>query len=518
MADKALKENQLNKRYYQDFAGGVNSYIGMRQIKDNESPDAINVDFYGKGGIKNRDGYDQVGTVTDSRTAVYGMARLKTASYNQFIKFVSNGSNIALYYFTGSTWTGVTGTTFTDAVNVDSCQAGDALYTGNGTNVMRQWSGAAWSDTTNGTKGFYPTYFAKRLWVVDEQNTDTLNFSGQWAASSSKLGDFVDASAGTVTFRPGSGEVIMGLYVFQDQLHVLMRDKIYKLAPATAANTFTVTLVTISIGCVSHRSIAQAGEDIFFAADDGVYSLGDVANFIYPRTTNKSSKVQAVFDALTGTLKGKLVGKFHNFKYHLFYSAGGTNNDSCAVFDIRYQGWQLWTNMAANDAVVWTDSSDETDLYFGEPATGEVHKMYSGSTDDGDAITCTWYSKSFDEGVPDVTKLYFDTTYFFSALEGTVSLKVIFNDSEVSVSKTVSQGKPQGGMGFEVFGLAGMGGTQEVEDVVNVVMNPLRFRAKGQKFAIQYYITTAGSFQLDAITQTFIPFSHFKFPSSLKIT
>jgi len=312
--------------------------------------------------------------------------------------------------------------------------------------------------------------------------------------------------------------VITGMIIFQDELHVFMRDKIYRLAPASAANTFTVTLVTISVGCVSHRSIAQAENDIFFAGEDGVYSLGEVANFLLPRTTNKSTKIQAVFDALTGALKKKLVGKFHNFKYHLFYSKGGTNNDEVICIDIRYQGWQFWTNMAANDAVVWTNASDETDLYFGEPTTGEVHKMYSGTDDDGAAITCSWYSKSFDEGVADVTKLYFDTTFFFSALEGTVALKVIFNDSEISVSKSLSQAKPQGGMGFEVIGLAGMGRTEPVADVTQVVMNPLRFRAKGQKFAIQYYLSTSGAFQLDAITQTFIVFSHYKFPSSLKIT
>jgi len=383
---------------------------------------------------------------------------------------------------------------------------------------MRQWSGAAWSDTTDGIKGFYPIYYAKRLWVVDEQNPDMLNFSGEWLATGSKLAKFTDASAGTLTFSPGSGEVITGLIIFKGVLTVFMRNRIYTVEPATAANTFTVTLITSSVGCVSNRSVAPVEEYVYFAADDGVYSLGDVANYYVPRTTNKSSKIQKVFDALTGTLKKKLVGKYYNFKYHLFYSAGGTNNDSCLVYDIRYQGWQSWTNMSANDAVIWTNASDETDLYFGEPTTGKVHKMYEGSTDDGTAITCSWYSKSFDEDVPDVTKLYFDTTYFFSALEGIVYLKVIFNDSEISVSKTILQAKPQGGMGFEVFGKAGMGGTAVVADVINVVMNPLRFRAKGQKFAIQYYLSTSGSFQLDAITQTFIVFSHYKFRSDLKIT
>jgi len=514
---QGLKTDTLNKRIRDDFAGGCNYFLGVRQIKDNESPNAINCDFKGRSGVGNREGYTEVGSVADSREAIYGMAYFRTSSVRQAIKFASNGTNVALYHYSGSSWTAVTTSTFTDTTNVDSCQAGNKLYTGNGTDVMRDWSGSAWADTTNGTKGYYPTYYDKRLWIVDETNLDTLNFSGQYATSSSKLGDFVDATAGTVTFEPGSGAVIKGLISFKDKLYVFLDNAIYRLSPASSANTFTVVLVTRSVGCVSHRSITQVSEDVYFAGDDGVYSLGEVANYVEVRATNLSARMQTIFDNLSGANKSKLVGEYFNFKYHLFYSLYGTNNDSCIAYDTRYKGWQDWRNMAANDTTIYVDSSDVRHFLFGTPTTGEVFEMYEGTDDNGANITSTWYSKSFDENYPDTTKLYIHTTPLFTQLSGSLTFSVIFDDTEVSATATITQQTPQGGYGRGTYGRYAYGAAENAITVTQTVNKPQRLKAKGKYFAIQYKVTSTSSWQLNNITQTMIPFDHYKFNALYKL-
>jgi hypothetical protein len=514
----AKGENQLTKKYFSDFAGGLNNFLGATQIKDSESPDATNCDFAGKSGVKNRSGYTQVGEVADSMTKIYGLSQIHTSgNLHQLMKFCSDSSSIKMYYCNdGVTWTAVADT-FTDAKDMDSCQAGDKVYTGNGTDVMHDWSGAVWAHTTNGTIGFYPTYYDKRIWVRDDASADTLNFSGQWASAASKLGDFVDATAGTLVFKPGSGSKITGMIKFQNYLYVFLEDSIYRISPASAANTFTVELITNSVGCVSHRSICQVGEDVFFAADDGVYSLGEVANYTSVRTTNKSARVQTTFDAISGTNKKKLVGKYYKFKYHLFYSLFGTNNDSCLVYDIRYNGWQDWRNMAANDAIVYKDSSDDTHIYFGEPTTGEINELYSGSTDDGTGITSSWKSKMFDMKMQDVIKLFMDTTFFVETLTGSMTFSVIFEDGTTSVTKTLSQGRPTGGLGRDALGRKAFGAATNSATTTIKAQNPFRVRAKGQRFAIQYKVTSVGTWELSGISQTYIPFSHYKFKSSLKL-
>lgn len=523
------KAGQLTKDIRNNFAGGVNLYLGPRQIKDNESPAATNCDFKGKGGIGNRQGYTEIGSVADSRTAIYGMAQYKTSSTAQAIKFASNGSNVALYYSTGGSWTAVTGTTFTDATNVDVVQAEAwdgttrataTLFSFNASDSMVKYGGTSWSSHTGGTKGLYGAFYDDRLWCVDETYFDTLNFSTK-TPDATKVLDFTSngtsSNPGTITIRPGSGAVITGMKVFKNKLYIFLTDSIYRIYPASASNTFTVELVTRSIGCVSHRSIAQVGEDLFFAGDDGIYSIGDVGTFTDVRTQNKSARVQVLFNSLTGTTKAKLVGVYYNFKYHLFYSQFGTNNDSCLVYDIRYQAWQDWRNIAANSAVVYTNSSGTSAMYFGEPTTGEVHQLYSGSTDNGTTISSTWYSKSFDEDSPDTVKLYLDSTFIFGALTGTVNIYVVFNDSEVTGSSSLTQSVPQGGFGRDAFGVQPFGDATNTLTVSNVINAPYRLRAKGQKFATQYRIESTGQWQLDGITQTYIPFGHYKFPATNKL-
>jgi len=517
----------LQKSYREAFAGGWNAYLGVRQIKDDESPEMLNTDFKGRSAIGSREGYDQIGTPATYTSGVKGMEALHTSALHQLIAFKSNGANAVLSHSTdGGAWTNEAGTTFSD-IPIDGVQAAGLLYTGNGTDVMREWDGAAWSDTTNGTKGFFPEYFNQRIWVVDETNLDRLNFSGQYSEQLltggglvNKLGDFSDASAGWISFRFGSGAEITGLKIFRNALYVFLRDSIYSITPASTENTFVITQVTNAVGCVSHRSIDQVGEDLFFASDLGIFSLGEVANYALSiRSTEKSSKIQEVFQNLTSENKAKVVGIYHNYKYHLFYSLFGSSNDSCVGYDTRYGGWVDWRNFPADSTTLYIDSTDEEDLYFGHPTASNVYKMYTGSsTDDGSVISSSWTSKSFDEKTPDIIKVYFDHTFVFGEMDGTITVSVIFNDNQVSANKSITQQKPIGGFGRDEFGRQPLGeATGSSTTVTNFVGIPLRLSVSEQRFAVQYKVATSGIWRLDDITTTYKPLSHYAFPSQNKI-
>lgn len=511
----AAGSTQLQKKFRSDFGGGTNYYAGIRQVADSESPLAMNTDFTGTGSVGNRQGYSQIGTVTSSRTQTWGMNEYHTASLNYLVKFASNGSNIQIGYSTGGTWTFDSSFSFTDQLNLDSIQANGLLYSFNGTDIMKSWDGSTWTTVSNGKILKYGAYYNNRLWGVDPSSPDKF----WWSVSGSA--DFSSSGSGSLQVFPGSGAQITALHVFQNSLYVWLNGAIkgiFKVDPDPAvANNFTITLVTNTIGCVSHRSVAQIENDLYFASDDGIYTLGAVAYFTNIRTTNKSLRMQTVFDSMSGTSKQRLVGKYFNFKYHLFYPLYGGQNDSCLVYDIRYQALQDWRNIAAQDASTFTDSTKTTRLYFGHPTTGKIYQLYSGTTDDGTPIASYWSSKSFDEGYADTEKLYFDSTFIFDQLNGSVSINVVFNDFQVSVTKNLSQQNPQGGFGFSRFGRTAFGGNKNTITVTQTVLQPERIRAKGQKFAIQYVISSSNSWSLNMITQTFQVFSHYKFPSNLKI-
>ena len=525
-----LIEGQLVPRYRSDFSGGVNLYLGPRQIQDNESPSAVDCDFKGSTGVGSRLGYAQIGSVVNARTIGRGMSEFHKNGVDQAIRFADNGVNTSLAYSTGSTWTDVTSITLTSGLEIDCIQAESKLYICNGTDALLAWDGATLTNPANGKIGLYPTYFDKRIWVVDPTNRDTVSFCIQAGDPGTGLvfPDFVTTGAtnqvskpGTITLLEGAGLRITGTVVFKDSLYLFTGrgkyNSIWKVATTATANAYSVTLITASVGCVSHRSITPVDNDLMFADDFGVFTLGEVGTFASIRTTNKSLRVQKVFDSLTGTTKQKLVGKFFNYKYHLFYSLYGSNNDSVIPYDIRYSAWQDWRNIAADEATLYTDANGTRHLYFLEPTTGIVHELYSGTTNNGVAITSTWYSKSFDESSPDLMKLYLDHTFVFGLLTGTVTITVIFNDSQTQAPVTLTQQSPQGGFGRGAFGQQAFGREKNTITVASVVNVPQRLKAKGQKFAVQYSISTTGSWRLDTITSALIPFGHFKFPSANKL-
>lgn len=520
-----LQEGIPQARYRADFSGGVNLYLGARQIKDSESPNSTDCDFIGATGVGSRQGYAHQGTVISGRTTGLGLGEFHITGTDQTVRFASNGSNTTLAYYNGSSWTEPSGSLTSATANVDTVEAGissssTGLFTFNGVDSMYKWDGTSFAAYSVGKVLLYGAYFDLRLWGVDPANPDTLVFSTKNGDSTKPL-DFTatgtSSDKGTVTINPGSGIPIRGIKVFKNSLYVFLQNSVYQISTTSTINIFSVTLVTNSIGCVSHRSIAVIENDIFFASDNGVYTLGEVGTFVSVRATNRSLPIQKVFDSLTGAVKAKLVGRYANYKYHLFYSLFGANNDSCMVYDIRYQGWQDWRNIAANDAILFRDSTNTLNFYFLEPTTGKVQQLYSGTTNDGSVINSVWYSKSFDEQMPDTQKLFFDSTFIFGLLNGTVEVAVIFNDTEITVPSQITQSNPQGGYGRDAYGRKPYGDETNVVTVVQTINQPQRLKAKGQKFAIQYRVTSTGSWRLDTVSQWLQTFNHYKFPSANKL-
>jgi hypothetical protein len=144
--------------------------------------------------------------------------------------------------------------------------------------------------------------------------------------------------------------------------------------------------------------------------------------------------------------------------------------------------------------------------------------LYTGATDNGTGISSYFKTKSFDEGSPDTQKVYFDHTFIFSALNGSVTMKVIFDDLTVAATKSLSTVSPQGGFGTDVFGLKAFGEATNTKTVVTYSGNPERLTASDKKFAVQYQISSSDSWILNTITTTYKPLSHYAFPSTNKIT
>jgi hypothetical protein len=144
--------------------------------------------------------------------------------------------------------------------------------------------------------------------------------------------------------------------------------------------------------------------------------------------------------------------------------------------------------------------------------------MDTGTTDNGTAISSYFVSKSYTEGLPDFLKIYDYTTYMLGALNGTANFTTIFDDTTVTAPKTLSQNKPQGGMGRDAMGRKAMGDATNTNSAVTIVSNtPQRLKASGKYFSIQHKIASSGDWRLDSISQHFLPMDFYVFPSANRL-
>ncbi|MHB8482773.1 MAG: hypothetical protein ACYDBV_08590 [Nitrospiria bacterium] len=508
----------VNLSVYQDFSGGVNYYPSPHLVADNQSTSpTTDVDFITPNSIGTRSGYTQLGV--QANTGLYGanvvgLSAYRTSALNQLIRFSWNSSGPVTqpWYSDGTAaWTLISGGSIATNNLMETVQAypstsasytggNGSLFTFNGVDPMQSYTTIAggFIAYTPGATLLYGALFNSRLWGVDPTYKDSLKYSTKSPDATKPL-DFTtngtSSNYGVIAFTPGGGAEITGIKVFKDSLYVFTRKEIYSLVESSTVNVFTVTLVTATLGCVSFRSIEVCENDIFFLTESGVFGLGEVGTFTSVRSTGKSLAVQSVLDGLTSTTRVKAVGRYLKHRYHLFYSLGGTVNDSCLVYDLRYNAWQDWRNTPADVACIYLDANNKSRLFFADnvSGSGKTYELYNGTTNDGTAISAVWNSKSFDMGLPDSLKVYLNTDFVFGSLSGTIAVATVFNDNGSDPKNS----------------------TANVSGITTFV--PYRLKSKAQKYAIKYNISGTGIWRLDSVTQTSLNLPSWKIPLAQKL-
>jgi len=113
-------------------------------------------------------------------------------------------------------------------------------------------------------------------------------------------------------------------------------------ATTPAASTFKIRTISASTGCVSHGSIAQVGEDLFFLSRTGVRSIrrtmeenmvaSDVGVISYP--------IQDVIDEINWAAVENATAVFWNNRYLLSVPTGtSTVNNTTLCYNTNTQSW-----------------------------------------------------------------------------------------------------------------------------------------------------------------------------------
>jgi len=374
-------DDQLAYDLTGSFVGGQVSHVRANLLSATQYSESENMDIDKFGAIITRRGSVIVGaTLTNP---IRGLTFMDTPSTEQILA-VSNG---VLYKSTGSTFSSVSGYTPTAANDVEFAQLIDKVYmTDNSVNV-HSYNGTTVTDELN-TASDPPRckFIATHTNRIFAANTE--NFNDEVAAS-----DLLDGGnwASSFQFRVGGGEgdPITGivswynfnLLVFKTRsIHVVSTDP----SQVTAAN-WQVHRIDNTVGCVAHRTIAQAGPDVFFLARDGIRTVRTILSGAQSSVSEPISiPISDIIDRINWSYASKCCATFWDNKYMLSVPMDNSiTNNYTIIYNTVSRSWSgYWTG--------WTP------YVFGVSSFTDYPKMMFG---DSAGKVSTWqdYVKSSDE-------------------------------------------------------------------------------------------------------------------------
>jgi len=365
------------------FVGGQVSNVRANLLKPQQYSESKNMDIDRFGSIITRRGTEIVGaTLTNP---IQGIGYYDTPTFEKLLA-VSNG---VVYESTGGSWSSVSGYSPNSSANVEMAQLVDKVYfTDGGNSNVHSLSTSTFTDEGSGGTGDPP----KCKFLINHT-------SRLFAANTSDYNDEVMASdilgadtwATGFKFRVGYGEgdPITGITSwYNHNLLVFKEHSIHVIDANPSAETalaWPVQRIDNTVGCVAHRTIAQAGSDVFFLARDGVRT---VRTILAGAQSSVSEPISPAIDDIIERINWSAVttacAKFWHNRYVLAVPVdSATEPNYVLVFNTVTKTWcGFWTG--------WTPKAFTVSAFNGFP------KLVFGDSS-GNVMTWLDYVASLNE-------------------------------------------------------------------------------------------------------------------------
>lgn len=525
---------------------GLNKQVSPSLIDNREFSDMMNMEYDEGGVIRKRAGYITYGSAL---TDAHGLGTYYTESAH-YLCTVDNGT---FKYNSGSGYLSATGDTFTVGADISMTQTRLKLVIWDGTLGGAYFSGSAVTRPGTMPKAKFSVYYQNkhiaagvtgqpsRLYISNvsdatdftvatggtqpqpDNTNDSENSQPNVPGATTFSGTPALTEANCIDIRKNDGDKITGLGIFQDSLIVFKERSIYQVTFDSSGNP-TVTPITYSTGCISHKTIVAVENDLHFMSRQGHRILGNQAQFYNAiRSRVVSIRVQPTIDTINKLSYDRCNAIYFDNKYIMAYPVGGSTIAGTLAYDRRFDAYVIWNNFNAQDMAVFTDSTTNTEeLYFLDDAGTQVYmRQPSTYADNGVAIEAWVTSKAQDIGNPDLTKFWIDVRLIFRRLSGTLQL-TFYSDDDTTIGTATLSNSSVRGLARTAFGsfIMGVDGKTDSADTPSFVDVPqsigLNLDSRTIKFKL-YNNSINENFVLLGFIYNFYPKSPFVFDSSKKI-
>lgn len=337
------------------FGGGQVSYGAADVLQPTQARLLVNVDIKDATATTRR-GTTSLGNPNGLVTDIQGLAWFSTPSFAYMVA-VSNGH---LYEWNETSWTEFSAYTAVNATGqVCFAQLVNNLFITDGSSHLFMWDGTTLTDLGTGSATQPPV---AQFLISDGFRLWAGNLAGvPDGLACSNLLDGTTWSSEFFQIRVGSGDgdYITGLIAWvNNQIVVFKRSSIWIVTadPSTTGDGIdgpglgnaTVQKVSDTIGCVSHRSIAIVGNDVWFLSDFGILSVGRVLAQNLQGQVNPpiTLPVQDIIDRINWSYASAAAAVFWNNRYLLSLPLDSdTSPSTVLVYHILQGGFSgTWTN------------------------------------------------------------------------------------------------------------------------------------------------------------------------------
>ncbi|MGA1753521.1 MAG: hypothetical protein ACO395_09250 [Pontimonas sp.] len=367
--DPILADGQVS------FNGGMASNTKAALLAQDQAQELRNVALDRRGRGNSRAGFHYLHYTAGS---LDGGAYFDTPSVEQMV-VAANG---ALLHLVPSgdqdtaayTETAISGYTYTEGNPVSMAQLVDKLYLADGSQRLYEWDGTTLKQvvTGSGTNSTNPLvagakYLVSHTWRLFASGVstapDTVYVSdflagAEWAAASFRVGG-------------GEGQAITAIHPWHDYFLAVFKEAsvyVVNCTPLTTAGAptdpdgtletamFPIQLVNGTTGCVSHRTVAQVGFDLFFLARDGVRSLQRSASELQFGVSEPiSAPIQDYIDRINWNAIGQASATFYKGRYVISLPLDSdTTPQYTFSYNLLTQSWEGYWDL--NGPKLWVQT------------------------------------------------------------------------------------------------------------------------------------------------------------------
>lgn len=524
---------------------GLNNLISDNLVDDKESSSLENIMFVESGAPAKAYGYTSVGTGLTNNPRGLGFFNDTQAS----TRYLLTVDGTALKNYNGTSWVTISGATYDASSQINFNQALGDMYIWDGVSGgTKLATGGTLTRPGTMPKAKFSIFYSGYHWCagVDGQlnriyrstSTDASDFTNDPSVTDPTPDNSTDVPGATVFTGTGSGgaiaqyadinkndgDKITGLAKFQDVLVIFKERSVFQLT-IDSTGTPVISAISKTYGAVSHRSIDNVENEVFFLSRNGLYVLGNEPNYFNVIRTNElSARIHPTIETINPTNYTNATAVFDKYVYYLGIPSGGvTANNQTITYDRRFLAFSKYTHVTPECFTVYTDSTNTDTVYFTSASSAKVYKMTTNYDSDGAAISAQWTSKAFDLQQFSLSKRWIWVDFLFRQLVGTVNID-IYTDNGVLIKSTSISSSQLGGLSSNSLGGGDfLGGTVQASSSGTTVASsniPYRLKLNIKSRAIKIKIsnsTVNQTFVLLGMDLAFRKYSSFIFPSSQKI-